>query len=457
MEHYRDNRGSLFWIQPIPGDGDCLFGALACQLFRITPKHWLFKEYSHQLRQLAVAEIERNYLLYEANIERFAKDLIDGDEPLRLKAARYLDYLRCPGFWGGTECLSALVNRIGFNLLVHQPNSCIRYEPQCPTGELPTYHVLFREDHYDSVICKRPATFKLMVPDFVPNYPVFLRESGFEAQVCYLTTGTNALISAIGHQLTGTVFDEDHASRLRTLIADEIETLPVDDLAKLGIPCYSTRALTEFTSHLRDGRITGGESILVLLSAVLGITIFVHSPTSQTYRLDPAYRNGAVAIHLLIDEHNRSTRYASVISLRSAPSRPTNKPPTYLDPLPAAGDVARADLSQITIDFSQGAAVRECVGLRVASLNINGCRTSAKRDAVDLYLAGCMVDVALLQEVNLDSAGIITTNYRWYTGDRINNKKRGLAVLCRKSVKLAIEDKKNIGPNLLYVKLHYQV
>lgn len=68
-----------------------------------------------------------------------------------------------------------------------------------------------------------------------------------------------------------------------------------------------------------------------------------------------------------------------------------------------------------------------------------------------------MVDVALLQEVNLDSAGIITTNYRWYTGDRINNKKRGLAVLCRKSVKLAIEDKKNIGPNLLYVKLHYQV
>lgn len=270
-------------------------------------------------------------------------------------------------------------------------------------------------------------------------------------------TGTNALISAIGHHFTGTVFDEDHASRLRTLIVDEIETLPFDDLAKLGIPCYSTRAITELTSHLRDGRITWGDSILILLSSVLGITIFVHSPTSQTYRLDPAYRNGAVAIHLLIDEHNRSTQYASVISLRSAPSRPTNKPPTYMDPLPAAEDVARADLSQIMIDFSQRTAVRECVGLRVASLNINGCRTSAKRDAVDLYLAGYMVDVALLQEVNMDSAGIITTNYKWYTGDRINNKKRGLAVLCRKSVKLAIEDKKNIGPNLQYVKLRYQV
>lgn len=110
MEQLSDIRGNLFWILNIPGDGDCLFGAIVHQIYGMTPKHRLFKTYSQLVREAAVTEIIHNLHLYYETVSSTANEVIASDCSVSDKVEEYLSKLKTTGYWGGSDSIAALSN-----------------------------------------------------------------------------------------------------------------------------------------------------------------------------------------------------------------------------------------------------------------------------------------------------------------------------------------------------------
>ena len=111
-----DNATSTVYVRHIPGDGSCLFHALAVSLIqRVTARHVGFDSQvrllSHRLRQIAVDVLSNDSaLLFIDN-----GDLVSAADILEMSAAQmnktcqaYLDDMRCPGEWGGGPEIAAL-------------------------------------------------------------------------------------------------------------------------------------------------------------------------------------------------------------------------------------------------------------------------------------------------------------------------------------------------------------
>lgn len=161
MEQVFDNHGSCFWLVTIPGDGDCLFGAIVHQIYGMTPRNPLFKHYSQQAREAAVSEIRMNLPFYFDHVASYADELMTSGNSIQEKVEQYLDKLRTAGFWGGAECISALSNHFQVVLVVHQDSSKIEFAPaNSEHRPLPRLHLYYRghgaiKNHYDSVLCIR--------------------------------------------------------------------------------------------------------------------------------------------------------------------------------------------------------------------------------------------------------------------------------------------------------------
>nr|XP_029725342.1 uncharacterized protein LOC115265206 [Aedes albopictus] len=110
MDVTTDSGGDLYWLLRIPGDGDCLFGSIANQLYGVNPNDESFKPHSLYLRDVAVTEIQLHPDVYYEDLEAMACELIEGSAAPVQKVLAYIERLRSPGYWGGAECISALAN-----------------------------------------------------------------------------------------------------------------------------------------------------------------------------------------------------------------------------------------------------------------------------------------------------------------------------------------------------------
>lgn len=88
-------------LKEIGGDGNCLFRALSDQLYGTEQQH-------AQLRHDAVEHIRVN--------AEFFKFYIEDDEPI----ADYLATMAKDGIWGGQLEMTALAEKMHFNVIVHQ-------------------------------------------------------------------------------------------------------------------------------------------------------------------------------------------------------------------------------------------------------------------------------------------------------------------------------------------------
>lgn len=157
---YRSMLGGKIWVQRIPGDGNCLYGSLVHQLWRIHPTDPRFSEAALQMRTVLV-EFIRNLPRYWDHLLPFAEDLIKSDcldDYDRLR--KYLTLLARDGIWGGEESLSAACEVFAVNIVVWQ---------QC-TGQPITYYssqtstttvtLCYTGTHYDSVLWTTKVTLE---------------------------------------------------------------------------------------------------------------------------------------------------------------------------------------------------------------------------------------------------------------------------------------------------------
>lgn len=141
MEDIFDLRGNRYWLLCIPGDGDCLFGSLVHQMYGVTPKNRLFKPYSEQLREIAVREIRSRIEYYYESLVPYACEFVSGAMSLDDRVQSYLEMLRSPGVWAGTECISAISNYFRVSIHIHQSNTCIRFDPIENDNESPSTYL----------------------------------------------------------------------------------------------------------------------------------------------------------------------------------------------------------------------------------------------------------------------------------------------------------------------------
>lgn len=459
MEQVRDSTGNRYWLVQIPKDGDCLFGSLVHQIYGVTPKNQLFKPYSKQLRETAVREIRNHPDLYYHHLAYYANEIVHDDWPIEMKIEEYLRRLECPGFWGGSECLAAVSNYFVVCIHIYQDTTCIKFEPETESFDLRICEIFYHGEglvktHYDSIICKRPYDYAL---DPLPNIPIDtaqLADCDFTVSYQVLEPIQDSLVASVGHQLTGSPITTDNIVLLKCLVADELQSQSPSTLSLLEIPA-TTEGLSNYIFHLKLGRLDGGRSFLVLLSSLLNITIYVHSTRSGSYRIASSTGDPTVAVHLLERNSEPSVSYASVLRMNRGRTKRSSLP--SVDPLEVADKVARMEVHATPEVSDKCVLLDSQIGMRFASLNVNGCRTVEKRDSIDFYLLSQNVHLAALQEVNLQGADVKTSHYRWYLGQKSSSKKRGLALLVRSGFDVKIQFRKNHGSNIQFAEVTYEV
>lgn len=465
MDLVTDDDGNLFWLQCIPGDGNCLFGALVHQIFGITPDQPLFSTYSLQLREAVVREIRGRLWLYFDHVSSFAEELYQDDTPAALKVERYLEALQFDGFWGGAESLAAVCNFLQVSITVYQDNGKIEFTPT--VSELhswPVCNIYYRgilgqaRTHYDSVVCIR-------FPIFFSNLIVSLRFERVQlfnttilAHVLRFDESVPSLFTSIHHQLTGSLPTSEELNIYRCLVARDIERRPVSFLTACGFTINTEEDKFSFAFRLRIGRIDGGLASLVSLTSLMQITIYLHSTVLESRRFDPSDHVGRVTIHVMEEVQDAHVTYSSVTPQRLARRTSCSKRQNCLmEPLDIAGNVIRKELTDTQETFHPIIEVQHKDGLRLASLNVNGCRAEQKRHTVDGCLISHHVHLALLQEVNIDCLQAVTSNYRWLMGSKASTRKRGLAILFQHGLDVRIKQDYKCGPNIQCLELTYQV
>lgn len=276
-------------------------------------------------------------------------------------------------------------------------------------------------------------------------------------QVKVFGSEPNALLYSVAHQLSRTSPSEDTIRLFRCLIADEVESQPPSFLAACGVPCPTSEDVSQFAFRLRIGRHDGGLVTLVVLPATLGITIFLHSLHQGSRRYDPSIGASSLSIHLLEAVNSSGSVYGSIVQMNHAPSRPLAPRRNQPDPMMVALKVAKKELMDSQMTEHPPIIVDPKQGLRFASLNVNGCRTLKKREAVDSLLFSQRVHIAVLQEVNLDCQSVYTTNFLWQMSGSTSNRKRGLAVLIRHGLDAVVQKSIFSGANIQHAEIKYQV
>lgn len=157
-----ENKPRKMSVAVIKGDGNCLFGCIAHQMFETKIN---CKQHIDMTTQLRAETVE----FISANLELFKLDLADrfldgnpGDSDEDYKCC--LDKLAKKGTWGGYESIKAikLINKLNI-LLVNEGEDCY-FVDGFNLGYIRTIILGYRlsssgkqkRDHYDSVVCIDP-------------------------------------------------------------------------------------------------------------------------------------------------------------------------------------------------------------------------------------------------------------------------------------------------------------
>lgn len=468
MDVLQNAYGDIFWLLPIPGDGNCLFGSVIHQLCCASPNHQHFGAYRSQLRDAAVSELRNRIDFYVDYLAVSAEEAFEDPSPVANKIERFLVALESDGFWGGEESLAAICNLHQVAITVHQINGTIEFTPT--VSENQSWRVLdifyrnlpgfVEKTHYDSVVAVRRLRQETCFNPHAHSTEVFLRSEAIFVYAVEFTDHQESLFISVYHQLTNTHPTSDTISLFRGLVADDLEARSVTFLRSFGILIETPTELSEFIFRLRIGRVDGGLASLVVLSSLLRVVIYLHSHDREPCRIKPSGTQGILSIHVLEQDQGEFVSYASITSLldqtlRSA--RVTSESAVVpADVMDIAVAVAREEqASQETVHPSIELNPRH--GLRFASLNVNGCRVGRKRMSIDQCLLSHRVHLAVLQEVNLDCERLITSNYQWLMGPRAMNRKRGLAILYRHGLDVQVQKSFERGPYIQCLELSYQV
>ena len=148
--HRYDFRGTILWVQDIPGNGDCLFGSIVHQLYGLHPidNLDLFESSTLRLRKQVVAYLREHIHEFYHFLLPFA-----GDHDPEGTVMGFLDHLSKSGVWGGEETLYVICRKFNVNVEVWNSRSGRVLPYHCMDNvSVGTIRLLYTGVHYDSIV-----------------------------------------------------------------------------------------------------------------------------------------------------------------------------------------------------------------------------------------------------------------------------------------------------------------
>lgn len=119
---FNSNSTGTIKVAAIKKDGDCLFGALAHQLFFHKLNSKPHKISNKELRADVVEYIQANVGAFERYIKGRLYEMSDESKEANSSEFFLSNYLARPGFWGGMESLKAVSEIFNVNILIFNEN-----------------------------------------------------------------------------------------------------------------------------------------------------------------------------------------------------------------------------------------------------------------------------------------------------------------------------------------------
>lgn len=139
----------------IAKNGDCLFAAVAHQMFNVKLNSLEHKKMSDDLRKAAVNHIPSNFHSFKHDVKNRVLNENNGrvaPADMEKMCLNFVKRLSQNGIWGGTESIKAITAIYQVNILVIQNDGSSylgsRYSPNAKRSLMVTYK---NNDHYDSV------------------------------------------------------------------------------------------------------------------------------------------------------------------------------------------------------------------------------------------------------------------------------------------------------------------
>ncbi|KAL1403399.1 hypothetical protein pipiens_019385 [Culex pipiens pipiens] len=136
-------------VQTIPGDGNCIFGAVVHQLLGLHPAcdALRFAAERSALRRRVVCFLESNIMEFYEFLELGASDLGPA-----ATIEDYLAYLSTEGVWGGEEVLAVTSRLYRCDILMWNSVTGATQRFESIHGSTGTLRVLYTGSHYDSIV-----------------------------------------------------------------------------------------------------------------------------------------------------------------------------------------------------------------------------------------------------------------------------------------------------------------
>lgn len=152
-------------VSVIKDDGNCMFGALAHQLFYSKLNSKDHKKLTAELRKNVVKHIKENFDVFAHDIKGRVFEMHEKVEDIERECNFFVNFcLSKVGFWGGMESLKAISSVYKINILIFNENGDYYFAPPFNLNHDRTVCIAFRNaakpkanennerNHYDSVV-----------------------------------------------------------------------------------------------------------------------------------------------------------------------------------------------------------------------------------------------------------------------------------------------------------------
>lgn len=459
-------------VQVIPGDGSCLFGSIAHQLFRYDVTSAMHTSHTRALRVMVVECIRDNIddvrfvdlikLRMQSEFRLFCCD-DDGRN-----ASTFLSILKNDRTYGASESLLAIAILFECEIVVYREGgfrTIVSDENSIPSVQISVvYRGQFGSwNHYDSFIgfidplpeCETRSLCTVAWWSMVD----FNDGSCF---VLHTKPDGNCMFSAVAHQLFGLdMASSNHSARVTSLRLQAINylrrhrlTTGIQNLLKDRMLAIFPTVPTPYTEaayealfvHLSSEGIWGGTECLVALSNLYHRdirTIWEHGPstcirtvgTSDADLITLVYRkSGQQWIHYDSFLCFERTRFSTGLVNSTATVDLTTDASSTAPPLSQFSRTAPAVLQKSTPSGSSHILSSHCPGVyaairtnitslrnvwplfKICTWNVRGANSLVKRVAIDDHLSMLQFGIIALQETKLVSRTCDTGHYKWVLG-----------------------------------------
>lgn len=499
-------------VQRIAGDGNCLFGAIAHQIFQYDVRSTMHGAMTRTLREMAVEYLHTNFAnedirtLIQLRVNDEFPSVKENDEFVTY--TNFLSILHMDGVFGASESLLALAAVFNCQIKIMRENGYSTTVVSTENHANLRIQIVYRGNvndwnHYDSFVKYTGSDNDNMStqrdePHQVNWWDRVTAKNGICLALKTPMDG-NCLFSAIAHQLFGAEIGSpshiEHTMDLRRQIVAYIRLHAQDKrmrvLLEHRIEEYSPRmtkpyadaAYGQVLDRLSQPGVWAGAETLMSVAELFRCVVRTVWEDGPMTSIAPQRHDHVRMVTVVLrksgqcwnhydsficfetmrcerDVHGNDSSATGVIDLCSdvdSPGRPERAVSTDTQGTVALSSVQMDSVDSQTRSMTSGGQM-QWPQFKVGTWNVRGINDSNKRKSVDEYLSIYEFGIVALQETKLVSRTCDTRHYKWILG-RYNDKNgsmrtaRRLAFLIHKTLMPFVKKTYQVSDNVLAIEV----